>query len=74
MTSTKLKNWMCEPCTFLQIRLHIILIITILFTQGMKTSKIIKTIETIMDEIATAIKLLHMRSPLSSAAGFLSQT
>ena len=37
-------------------------------TQGIKTSKIIKTIHTIMDEIATPIKLKHMRQPLVFAS------
>ena len=46
-------------------------IITLNSTHGMKTSKIIKTIHTIIDEIATPIKLKHTRVPLIKAFGLL---
>ena len=50
------------------------MIITFVSTQGMKTSKIIKTIDTKMDEIAIPTKLLHTRIPLVSAFRLLKQT
>ena len=49
------------------------MIITFMSRQGMKTSKIIKTIHTSMDEIAAPIKLWHIRRPLVKAFR-LSQT
>ena len=54
--------------------LKIMMIITFVSRQGMKTSKIIKTIHTSMDEIATPIKLWHIRASLFLAPGFVKQT